>query len=598
MVRKIKKKPESGKKRVLVILLVVLAALFGGYRFYTCLYPKTLQFNYIVLTRDGDPFKIINGETVRLHPKGRLQIKKISTNICFKWGVRIVSRGIDVNSLFYEEIALSELLPGKDIFNRYSFSVEVKRYSQDMGGFELIVEPYVEDWMEKAKRIIESESKITFLLKALDLGYEDRQIIKMLADEYIAVREWKKASLMLEKIVKESGEESSIFKLLEVYEAMGNKGKIISTFNNLIDLNPEDYGLRLNFALALEKAGKVKESINEYKKLIGKIPEDELVHVYKSLGYLYSENRQPEQAVDSYLSALKMDKGDINLYYNISALYELMGDMKNADNYLSKAVELKADDIESRLKLSENLIKRKQYKRAQIYLNQILKKQPNSIAAWYVIANMEEKKGDKKALKTAYKKILTLAPDSKTVVFNLGALEYESGNYKNAAEYFKRYLKWVPDDIDSREFLFDIYIKQKNEKLAYEQALKILNSRPNKTEYYLFIFEYLDGNEDYKTMRNIMKTGLRNRPNDNEIKKYLIVACLKTGNEKEALSLINELLKTKPNDVSILMQLARLYEKLGRPNDALEIYEKVISLSPENEEAQEAYLRLRIEVLK
>lgn len=598
MARKINKKPGSGKRRGPAILLIILVALLGGYWFYNCTHPKTLEFNYIVLTRDGDPFKIINGETVRLHPNNRLQIKKISTNICFNLGVRIVSNGIDINSLFYEEIALSELLPENDIFNRYSFQVRLKRQLEDMGNFEVIVEPFVEDWIDKVKRTVENEDKIALLVRALSLGYEDRQIEGMLADEYIAAKEWRKASLLLEKIVKESGDESSIFKLLEVYEAMGDRGKIISTFNSLIELNPEDYNLRLSFANALEKAGKIKEAISEYKKLIDKVPDNERAAVYKSLGYLYSESRQPKQAINYYLKALRTDRNDINLYYNISALYELTGDMKSADNYLSKAVELKSDDVESRLKLSENLINRKQYKRAETYLNQILRKNPDSLEAWYLIASMEEKRGNKKALKTAYEKILSIAPGSKTVVFNLGVLEYESGNYNNAIENFNRLLKSSPNDIDSKEFLFDIYTKQENEKLAYDQAIKILNSRPNKTDYYHYIFEYLNRIKDYKSMRNVMKTGLRNRPNDIEIKKYLIVACLNTGNENEALSIINEILKTKPDDVPTLMQLGGLYETMGRLNDALEIYKRVMSLSPENEEAQESYLRLRIEVLK
>ena len=79
---------------------------------------------------------------------------------------------------------------------------------------------------------------------------------------------------------------------------------------------------------------------------------------------------------------------------------------------------------------------------------------------------------------------------------------------------------------------------------------------------------------------------------------YLIVASLNTGNEKEALSLVEGYLKKKPNDVPTLLQLASLYEKLGRLNDALGTYKKVLNLSPENEQAQESYLRLRLEVLE
>ena len=99
-------------------------------------------------------------------------------------------------------------------------------------------------------------------------------------------------------------------------------------------------------------------------------------------------------------------------------------------------------------------------------------------------------------------------------------------------------------------------------------------------------------------MSRIMKSGLENNPGESEIIKYLIIASLNTGKEKEAVSLIEEYLKTKPDDVPALLQLAGLYEKLGRTNDALNIYKKVLAIAPENEKAQEAYLRLRLEVLE
>ena len=95
-----------------------------------------------------------------------------------------------------------------------------------------------------------------------------------------------------------------------------------------------------------------------------------------------------------------------------------------------------------------------------------------------------------------------------------------------------------------------------------------------------------------------MKTGLKNNPGDSEIIKYLIIASLNTREEKEAISLIEGYLKTKPDDVPALMQLAGLYEKLGRNSDALNAYKKVLTIAPDNEKAQESYLRLRLEVLE
>ena len=249
--------------------------------------------------------------------------------------------------------------------------------------------------------------------------------------------------------------------------------------------------------------------------------------------------------------------------------------------------------LKAALKWLKVFIKKKGYKEAEAQLEEVLKIKSDSIEALLLHATIEEKKGNKKALREYYKKILSIVPDNKTVIFNLGALEYETGNLKDAKTYFLKYVKAYPNDIDSREFLFDIFRKEKDDNSAYEQASKILNKNPEKKQYYGFVYDYLSKKKDFKTISKIMKTGLGKNPGDSEITKYLIIASLNTGNEKEALSLVEGYLKKKPNDVPTLLQLASLYEKLGRLNDAMEIYKKVLDVSPENEQAQESYLRLK-----
>jgi tetratricopeptide (TPR) repeat protein len=64
-----------------------------------------------------------------------------------------------------------------------------------------------------------------------------------------------------------------------------------------------------------------------------------------------------------------------------------------------------------------------------------------------------------------------------------------------------------------------------------------------------------------------------------------------------AMTQIDDILKVRPNDVPLLLQAAKLAEKLGRKKDALEYYKKIIEISPGHEEAEAAYLKLRLEVL-
>lgn len=598
MARKKRKKPGTGNSFFLAGILVILAILAGGYYLYAGLYPESARFNYIIIARNGEPLKIIQGETQKLHPSDLCKIEEISTNIYFNYGTRLVSTGMDINSLLYEETALENLLPNNDSFGRHQVIVEVKREAEVLGKIELVIEPETEDWIDKAKRTIGTEKKIKVLERALNEGFDDARITGMLADEYVAASDWNKAAALLEKNSEGPNARENLLKLFNIYELVKNNKKTIDTLKRLIEISPDDVSLKLKLAEQYEKAGKIDDAVNEYNNLLPLAPKEDLAWIYKTLGFLYTKKNWPKNAIKYYLQALELDDEDINLYYNLAELYTRTGNKSEADRYLQLAIEKRPDDIDSRLKIAQDLIAKKEYKEAETHLDAVLKIKPDSIEAMLLRASVEEKRGNKKALKEYYEKILAIVPDNKTVIFNLGALEYETGNIKDAKGYFLKYLKANPGDVDSREFLFDIYRKEKDDKSAYEQAVKIIEKDPKKKQYYGFIFDYLNRKKDFKTISKIMKTGLDKNPGDSEITKYLIIASLNTGKEKEAISLIEGYLKDKPNDVPTLMQLASLYEKLGRLNDSLEVYKKVLAVSPDNEEAQESYLRLRLEVLQ
>ncbi len=310
-----------------------------------------------------------------------------------------------------------------------------------------------------------------------------------------------------------------------------------------------------------------------------------------------ADRGQTDRAIDYYKKALDMDQDDVNLYYNLSALYERKGNKDVADKYLAGAVEMQSGDLESRIRLADSLIKRGKYKEAEKYLNEVLKKNPDSMDAWLLTVQMEEKRGNKKGLISAYRKIVSLDSKNGNALYNLGILEYETGDLNNAMIHLENYSKSHPNDTTTGPFLFDIYRKKKKDDLAYKEALKILKARPKEKGYYSFLFEYLDGKKDYKSMVKVMEGGVKNNPGDMDLRRYLIVALLQTGNDRGAVEQIREILNKNPSDVPLLMQLAGLQEKLGNPEEAAEIYKKVLEISPGNEKAEEAYLRMRLEAL-
>jgi cytochrome c-type biogenesis protein CcmH/NrfG len=91
-----------------------------------------------------------------------------------------------------------------------------------------------------------------------------------------------------------------------------------------------------------------------------------------------------------------------------------------------------------------------------------------------------------------------------------------------------------------------------------------------------------------------MEEAVQKSPERVRLREYLAVAYLKTENEAGAAVQMEEIVRLRPNDIAMVLNLARLQEKRGKYSDAAEAYEQAMTLDPDNEEAEEGYLRTRL----
>jgi len=108
------------------------------------------------------------------------------------------------------------------------------------------------------------------------------------------------------------------------------------------------------------------------------------------------------------------------------------------------------------------------------------------------------------------------------------------------------------------------------------------------------IFESLRAKGAYAKIFRIMKRAVKAYPRKIIFREYLVLACLKTGKEDQAANQMEEILKARPKDLDLWLQLARLREKNNNIEGAAKAYKRIIEISPEHDEASEAYLRLRL----
>ena len=550
------------------------------------------------MTINGEPKKVLPGETLALHPRDRVKIVEISTSVPLDYGVRLISTSIDVGGLRYEEIPLADLLPDENILHHYKFRVEVKYRVDVIGYMDWDIRPYMEDWLEKADRIIDDDRRIDLLKRAVSLMPGEFKIRRRLIDEYKSRGQWKEAAGLLEKIAGEKADSDILDELLYIYKKAGDVKGISSTLQRLVNENPKDIELRIELADYYEKQGNLRAAADQYESLQKIVSEDQAPAVYTRLGYLYSKMDRTEEAIAAYTKAIELEPQDADIYYSLSYLYEKTGDTKKAEENLSKALEINKNDMEGRLKLAQALLAQDELDKASDYAEQVLAKDPESMDALLLLAAIKEKSGEKDKLIEVYKKIHSLDPGNDTVLYNLAGLEYESGNTDESLIHFERYLTLHPEDREVHKILFNIYKTKNDGDSAYKHALALVDLNPGEMEPYRYIFEYLSSKSEYEEIIRIAKEGLKARPTETELMEYLVAAYLKTGKEELAENQMEELVKAHPEDIPLLLRLGKFKESRGELEDALQIYRKIIELSPGQKEAEEAYLRLRLKGIR
>ena len=387
------KRPRRNRTAFAVTLLLVVGAFCFIWWVWPGLYNVSPQFDFILLEKNDQRLKLLKGETLRLHPQDQVKILTVSTNITFNAGIRLVANDMDIEALTYDKIQLATLFPKEALFQQHSIRVFVKEKNRDMGYVDLVIEPYVEDWLEKVERTIDPERRIAILEEARHMAPQDNKIRERLIQEYRSLKRWPQAAKLLEEMVKEKPEEQKLFELYEVYETMNDSNGAVSVLRRLLQKTPDDTELRLRLARTLEKAKKLPDAIREYEAVLSRLDPREKLAVYKTLGFLYTETDDLDKAVSSYLKAAELDKKDVNLYYNLATLYEKKGDKEKANQFLAQAVALQPEDMESRLNLAESLFNKGNVDEAQTYLDEVIRRKPDSLRALLLLVQIADKKG-------------------------------------------------------------------------------------------------------------------------------------------------------------------------------------------------------------
>jgi tetratricopeptide (TPR) repeat protein len=585
------------------VLLLLLAAIIAGVTYgvifapYTALrdmLPMPSKLNSVVFIVNGVSHTVPAEGTLVVHPADIVEVDDIHTDGRFNWGLRLSSAEFPANELLEGRRELRKFWPEFEHEEPLKVVVDVISGSQTIGRFNMVVRLRARDWVMKAQEATSPAEKVRYYESAARLASHNALILSNLAQLYAEQDEWAKAASTYEKVAATSKTAPILQKLVEAYQKAGKTEKALTSYIKLIQASGNDKVPFYGFISYLNAKKNPKQAAAFLASNLKAFPKSYQPEVYAYLGTLYGQQDEWRKAIEFYKRALAGGVDNPLIHLNLGEAYSRVGNYRQAEKSLLVYLKAKPKDMDARLRLAAVYQKRKRNTQAIKTLKQLIKDNPKSLKAHLALVDIYEKlKMDKEAAAT-YEAIAKLAPDNKVVHYNKGVLYYEMKQYDRAAKAFGVVLKLDNKDIDAREYLLEVYRRQKKPRQALAVLEKLIELRPNHWPYYAKAFELYDQLKAYEEMTKTLARAVGKLPEQPELRYFLGISYEKRNLLVEAIHQFEVVVKLAPKNTTYLMRLAGLYEQIGKSKEALKTYKRVLEVDPENPEAQDSYLRLKM----
>ncbi|UCF64565.1 MAG: protein kinase [bacterium] len=339
------------------------------------------------------------------------------------------------------------------------------------------------------------------------------------------------------------------------------KSDLPENLNSGIELLQKSVELDPQFALAQAKLGEaywqkflnsndpqwITYAESHCQKALQLNPENPVVLVCN--GHLQSGTGHPEQAKNSFQSALIQDSLFADAYRGLARVYETMGQFPEAENAYLKSTQIQPAYWRNYNSLGVFYYRQGQYQKAVTQFQKVIDLTPESSKGYYNLGGIYFFLGDWQKAEAMFQNSVEIDP-SEVGYSNLGTLNFYLKNYEKSTLMYERALALSDKDYQVWAGLAAAYHQQKNQqeksKNCYQKAISLAQEQ------------------------------LKINPGDLEIMADLAGYHASIGNNNEAVELVQVLIGQKPENVETYFRIGEVFEMLGQREEALRWIEKAL----------------------
>lgn len=361
--------------------------------------------------------------------------------------------------------------------------------------------------------------------KLLSGDEQDIQIRNIIGDLYVKSGQNVKAVEELQKLVS-------------LYEEKGLYSKSIAILKRIKRLDPENFESLKKLAQLYQNQGYNSEAMAVYATLAENFKKknkmEDAIQMFELLLNLSPKDIDTRVSMAELLCKVKQTHKAVEEYNRVAELQIQKGKIKEAQEILNKAKELKENDPQTLALLIDILKRENKKKEALSVVNEILKDDKDNIKALHILADLH---GD-------------------------------DGNYDEAEGVYAKILEIQPKEIEARVKLGKILIQKEDLDKAYEtyEPLVDMLTRKQKEDKAIGLLGLI-----LSTKKSHLPT----------LEKLGIL--YRSSGKKDHLEIVNR----------VLMEA---YRKNNLREKMLSTLEEMVSLFPENEEYYHEYRKLKEEL--
>lgn len=342
-------------------------------------------------------------------------------------------------------------------------------------------------------------------------------------------------------------DETPTLLLSQIAQRQNNPGKAEQILREYINQRPGAIHVRNALGrLLLVQPGRIQEAINIYKALVrdtGGTPE-----ALSTLGLLYYQNRDYEQAAEQFRKALTVAPEDSSRFYLADSL-EAQGNHIEARKLYQQIGKKSPVYVSAQLRLAGLDIDAGHMSEAEKRTKAILKTHPDAVNAYMLISSIYLIQQKYQHLLDETEAALTLQRVPSRLLFNRAVAYEHFKQYEQVEQSLRALLATDPDHSEALNFLGYTFA---------EQGIKLVEAK------------------------RLIQQALEVKPNDGYYLDSLAWVYFKQGDFKKAAELQRSAIAQIGDDPVMLEHLGDILWKVGDENGARENWEKALKLNHNN----------------